>query len=114
MRREQDNQRQWEVARDRAIERLNETNRAHVLRHQLERWELASRLVPYVDAMRRHLDNEQDQERREELIPWVVWADDYVGRLDPLTNELGVPPDPQPTPEALQPYMNCLSPHGYW
>lgn len=44
----------------------------------------------------------------------MEWASDYADRIDPLKQALGMPADPNPTPEALKPFMGSFDASGPW
>ena len=54
----------------------------------------------------------KDGQERAAAAAWVAWADDYRRSIDPLQQSLRLPPDPQPTPEALRPHMPGWTPYG--
>jgi hypothetical protein len=111
-RRAQEKRRRWEQAMHRAKHDLRETHRADVLRDQLERWHTANQLDEYLTAMRRAIAEATSDEERGEAERWLAWASEYRQSIDPLHHRLAMPRDPEPTPEALQPFLRGWSPYG--
>lgn len=110
IRRYEERKRQWNLAREAAVEKLNEAHRAEILRQQVEDWELTQRIQCYLEAVESHLDDHPEQAQSAHA--WLEWIRNYVERLNPLSSELSMPADPQPTSEALAPHMKPWSPHG--
>lgn len=108
----EERKRQWEAARVAAIEQLIQSHRAKVLQEQGQRWELANQIRAYVDAMESRLADHQPLEEREDAAEWIRWARDYAQRINPLKSQLKMPDDPEPTHEALAPFMKGWSPYG--
>lgn len=106
----EEQQRQWELARQGALGKLNEAHRAATLVQQLESWELAQRLKSYLAAIEEHLSAHPEQ--RQSAAEWLDWIRDYAERINPLSASLTMPPDPKPTPEALAPHMEPWNPYG--
>ena len=107
----EERKRQWEAARVAAIEQLIQSQRAKELQEQVQRWELASRIRAYVVAMEARLADHQPLEERD-AAERIRWARDYAQRIDPLNSKLRMPHDPEPTHEALAPFMKGWSPYG--
>lgn len=110
----EERQARWEAARLRAITCLNESHRTSMLIKQLEAWELASRLEPFIEAMEQHISQDSTLKHPEGAREWLEWAKEYARTLNPLTSGLSMPADPQPTAEALAPYLRGHNPHGPW
>jgi hypothetical protein len=108
----EERKRQWEVARLTAIEQLIQSHRAKLLREQVQRWELANQIRAYVDSIESRLANLQPPVEREDAAVWIRWARDYAQGIDPLNWQLRMPDDPEPTHEALAPFMKGWSPYG--
>lgn len=104
--------RQWEAARVAAIEQLTQSHRANELTEQVQHWELANQIREYVLAMEARLVDHLAPEERADAEAWIHWARDYAQRIDPLNAKLGMPTDPEPTHEALAPFMKGWSPYG--
>lgn len=111
-RQQEERKRQWEAARLAAIERLVQSHRAEVLREQVQRWELANQVRAYLDAMEARLADGLSRDEREDAEAWIRWARDYAERIDPLNSKQSMPQDPEPTHEALAPFMKGWSPYG--
>ena len=99
----EERQRQWHVLMDRARDRLVEAHRAAHLRAQADAWQQAMRLRRYCDALEAAHGDHPDS------APWLAWARQYAGRLDPLTEPPTMPEPPVATREALQEHL----PHGW-
>lgn len=74
-------------------------------------WREHHLLNDYVTAMRHRIDD-LDGEERAAADEWLSWAVHHVQDMNPLRQRLALPPDPEPTPEVLKPYMRGLSPYG--
>jgi len=79
---------------------------------QLERWERSRRLGDYLAAVAQKIDDIEDEEVRASADSWLEWAFAYTKRLDPLAGPLTMPADPEPSPEALQPFLHGWNPYG--
>jgi hypothetical protein len=99
----------WQSVRDRAERLLVQTNRAGVLLGQAEAWRQAGHLREYVKAMR---EMNAAPDGRLVDAEWIAWAEEYCEELDPLNEAIEMPADPEPSAEALKPFMGGLSPHG--
>ena len=104
--------RQWEQAMAAARLELIEAHRADVLTTQAAKWEQARRLRDYITAMEHLAKQIGDPDRQEAATQWIDWARQYAEWVDPLNNALTMPPPPQPTAEALRPYLHGWSPYG--
>ena len=107
----QERQRQWEQIRDEAVTRAREHHRAKVLTAQVDRWHEAQRFDAYLQAMEARLA-ELDPEEKQAAGEWLTWARQHRQRVDPLTQPLGLPPDPEFKADVLAPFMRGLSPYG--
>ncbi|MEP9364003.1 hypothetical protein ABLE68_13625 [Nocardioides sp. CN2-186] len=103
--------RQWEQIHDEAVVQAREHHRAGVLLAQVEGWHEAHRLDAYLNAMEARVTRlgSGDRKAAEE---WMAWAQNYRQRIDPLSRELCLPPDPQFSAEVIAPFMRGLSPYG--
>ena len=100
----------WERAMERAKERYLEDFRRQALLGQVNAFQQAKAIVDYCDA----LDSlaETDSDREAEIRRWAVWARSRAAELDPLNHHPSIPPDPEPGPEDLRPFLGGWSPHG--
>lgn len=104
--------RKWEAARERAIQALADSHRAEMLMDQVARWRDVAAIRDYANHMEQDAGVRLEGAAREQAVEWASWARDYAERMDPLLDELRVPPSPEPTPSALQPFMGRWSPYG--
>lgn len=104
-RKENDYQRQWQVEVEKAKVLLRESNRAVVLQQQAVDWRRAKDLREYVEAMGAAVERIDDPDQQAEGLAWLQWAREYPDHIDPLLRRIGVPPDPEPTDEALEPFL---------
>lgn len=109
----EEKRRQWELARAAAIQQLIQSRREKVLREQIAQWKFATRLRAYIGVMETRVANIEDPSKREAAQEWVSWAHTYAEQNDPDRMELKMPADPDPTPEALKPFMKG-DPYGPW
>jgi hypothetical protein len=104
-------QRLWERTKAEAVVALTEDHRAKVLAEQVDQWRRARELDDYLAALRARIGSLQGAQA-EAAQAWLEWASGYRERLDPLSRPLRLPDDPEPTAEALRPFMRGLSPYG--
>ena len=90
--------------------RFIQAHRGEVLRSQVQAWRLAGDIAAFCDAAEQAAA--MDPQRAASAAPWVAWARDYAARLDPTRGPLSMPPDPNPQPSQLQPYLGNLSAYG--
>lgn len=103
---------QHQIAIERATEMLAEWNRAQVLADQVSRWNYVSRLQEYIEAMRRVADRLVDPVEQNRALAWIEWASRHADAINPLRQALGIPSDPEPTADALAPFLRQLGGHG--
>jgi hypothetical protein len=92
-------EREWHILMEEAERRFVEADRIAVLRNQVASWEEAEAIRRYCDAVDSAFPN------RPGAAEWAAWARAYADRLDPLDVETTIPPPPQLTPDALQPFL---------
>ncbi|GAA2004306.1 hypothetical protein [Catenulispora subtropica] len=100
----------WEAAMLDARARFAQAHRAEVLRSQVQAWRLAGDIAAFCDAAEHAAAS--DPQRAASAAPWLAWARDYAAGLDPTCRPLAMPPDPDPQPSQLQPYLGNLSAYG--
>jgi predicted ATPase len=101
----------WESVREKAVEKLTRSHRAEVLRQQAADWGTAQQISAYAEAME-HASSGKDAAEIEATAEWVAWARNYAHNLNPLNRELHLPKAPEPTAQALEPFMRLWSPYG--
>jgi hypothetical protein len=104
-------QRRWEEAMAVAQSRLLEDHRRHALLQQVEAFDERRRIDAYCDELE-HAASETDHERADELRKWAAWARAHAAARDPLQHDPLMPPDPEPRPDDLRPYLGRWSPYG--
>ena len=111
--RERENQRQLEEQRrvDRATARLIHSHRASVLDAQLTAWHKARQLDEYLTAMASRISQIDDPQAAAAASEWLTWARNHAAHLDPLSQPITMPPDPEPTAAALAPFLEHRT---YW
>ena len=102
--------REWEKARAHAEVLLVESHRADTLAAHADRWARARLLRDYLDALKATAAGREDPDGR--AAEWIAWCEAHVARTDPLARPIGMPRDPEPTLQALQPFMRGHSPYG--
>lgn len=100
----------WEAAMSDARARFIQAHRADVLRSQVQAWRLVCDIAAFCDAAEHAAA--ADPQRSASAAPWLAWARDYAAGLDPTRGPLAMPPDPNPQPWQLQPYLGNLSAYG--
>ena len=102
---EAERERQRRIAVERAKVLLRESHRAHVLAEQTANWRRAGEERAYVDSMATAIEAISDPVEHEAATEWLVWARRHAEELDPLNDALRMPNDPEPTLEALRPFL---------
>jgi hypothetical protein len=97
---------------ERAKADLIESHRASLLLKQLASWQTANELREHLAAMAVTVEAIDDPGQRVATSEWLRWATTHAAELDPLRHDLTMPPDPEPTAEALQPHLRGWSAHG--
>jgi len=92
---------------DRAKIRLTEAHRANVFTEQAVTWKRSKMFRNYLAELRAVAAAGDEDANR-----WIEWCAKYVENNDPLNNPVGMPEDPDPTPEALQPFLDGWSAYG--
>jgi len=104
-RKESEYQRLWQIEIDKANVLLRESNRAVVLQQQAVDWRRSQDLREYVQAMEVAVSRLTDPDQKADGLAWLAWAREYPDRIDPLLKRIGLPEDPEPTDEALRPFL---------
>lgn len=104
--------RQWEAARDEAIQALTDSHRAEILLDQVSRSRDAAAIREYVAQLGQHIDTVLEGEAEADAREWAKWALEYAERIDPLRQRLLLPTPPEPTATALAPFMGRWNPYG--
>ncbi|WP_327177056.1 hypothetical protein OG599_18390 [Streptomyces sp. NBC_01335] len=104
----------WREAMEGAKWRAVEAQFAEVLRAQAGRWEEATALGRYCDALEHRLTGVTglDEADLASAQQWLAWARRYVESLDPLARIPSMPAARDQKPEGLKPYLNGWSPYG--
>lgn len=76
---------------------------------QLNAWLRSRHLEGYLDAMQTVVAQIDDPAAGVAAGEWLAWARGHAAALDPLRKPLAMPPDPESTYIALQPYMERAS-----
>jgi hypothetical protein len=105
---------QWGIVVERAKMALRESHRANVLVAQVSAWRQANELREYLAAMEAMVAAEPDAEKREAERKWLEWATRHAETLDPLGKPIAMPEDPEPTDEALAPFLPRRNLYGSW
>jgi hypothetical protein len=103
----EERERQWHALMAQARERLIEDHRAAHLRGQADAWHEADRLRAYCAAVSENHSGDPDTEK------FLTLAKNHATSIDPLSDPPALPCAPEPTAQALQPYMPAgWSAHG--
>ena len=101
---------EWEQAMQMARARLVESQRGDLLRQQTDRWRHASEIRGFIQAVRARDGAAWGVDPKTEA--WLTWAAEHADSIDPLLGPLSVPEPPEPTPSALEPFLDGWSPYG--
>ena len=105
-------QRQWEIAREKAVQELTDTHRAEVLASQVAKWREVASIRDYAGELEQRALAEVDDDKRTAMLGWVQWVHEYADRINPLRQPVRLPPPPEPTSAALQPFRGSWSAYG--
>jgi hypothetical protein len=98
----------WESAIEQAKARLVESARLAVLDEQLRARRLAGDIRAFVADAAACPDPVSATHRDR----WLSWLTTYADGIDPRLHPLDVPDAPEPTPQALLPFLDGWSPYG--
>ena len=96
----------------RAREQYLEDYRYRTLLDQVNARNEARDIAEYCDALDAAADQEQNEEWAAEIRSWSQWARSRAEPGDPLRGRPTMPPDPEPKPKDLRPYLDGWSPDG--
>jgi hypothetical protein len=100
-------QQRWEEAMERARARHIEHHRADILADQVARWDRATSIRAYCDAI------EQAHSDDGSAVEWIAWARAHADHIDPLDPPPTLPDPPSDvTAEDLQPFLDGWSAYG--
>ena len=92
---------------------LVEEHRGTALLGQAEAWQQAEVVRRYLEALRGRIESVSDEEQRRLATEWLLWAERRVEQMDPLNGQLGLPEEPEATPEALAPFLPAWVRRGW-
>lgn len=104
----------WQAAMEKAKEQAVQAQLAEVLREQAGRWQEATQLRAYCDALEHRVAEEPDVHAPEVAATrrWLAWARRYAQSMDPLSRLPPMPTPKEPEAEDLKPYLKGWSPYG--
>lgn len=95
----EERERRWRELMEHARERFITDHRVDALRAQAHAWQEVERLRQYCTALEKvHGDN-------PDTVVLLAWAHEHIEAIDPLGTPPALPAPPEPTAEALQPYL---------
>ncbi|WP_327660903.1 hypothetical protein [Streptomyces sp. NBC_00498] len=105
---------QWQAAMTAAKEQAVQSQFAAVLSEQAARWQSATMLRAYCDALKHRVAEAADADDGAvaSAQQWLAWATGYAAAIDPLAQLPAMPTPKKPTPDDLKPYLKGWSPHG--
>lgn len=101
----------WERAMHQARHDHREAYRRDVLRAQVVRWREDAELGLYVQELAAAVASITEDDERREAQAWLDWIRSYRENRNPLRRP-AMPPDPQPSPAQLKPFLKGWSPYG--
>ncbi len=104
-REKQDRERAWQQAMEKARADFHESRRVAALERQLADLDRSTRIRAYCDKL-------EVAENAAATAEWIAWARSYADRLDPRRRADLMPPDVEPRPEDLKPFLGRWSPYG--
>lgn len=105
-------QRDWEAAMANARVSFQEHRRVTALNAQLERWQNASAIRNYCNAVEATRPTGDAVEETHAQSSWLEWCRSYADQIDPVRAGAGAPKDIEPGPSDLQPYLGKFSAYG--
>ena len=105
---EAERQRIRDVAIEKAKIQLRKGHRAKSLLREAEDWTTANTLRLYLDAMESRIGSLAEAEAPDARA-WLDWCRAYAEGVDPLGRTIAIPTDPEPTDEALRPFLDRWS-----
>jgi hypothetical protein len=102
----------WERAMARAKVDLREASRADRLLGQAKSWRRNNLLREYVAAMETAVARTGHADEQSSARAWISWSTNHVDRNDPFSTLPQMPDDPEPTAEALEPFLRGWSLYG--
>ncbi|WP_248844063.1 hypothetical protein [Streptomyces hirsutus] len=104
----------WRAAMEKAKEQAVQAQFAETLLEQAGRWQEATALRAYCDALEHRIAEEAGAEEPQVASArrWLAWARRYAQSVDPLHQLPTVPTPREPQPEDLKPYLKGWSPYG--
>ena len=109
--RQEERRRNWEIARDKAVEKYRQHFVREAIRTERVRWSEAEGLRRYAEAVRNRASRAEGEERAR-VLAWAEQIERMADRIDPLAADTLVPQIPEPGPQDLQPFMGSWSSYG--
>jgi len=104
----------WEAAMQQARTRAVDAHRQATFGEALHRWQAATDIRAFCDALEQAATAEQTGGDAGELPAWIAWGRDAADSLDPTRNPAPLAQagfDRPPLPDELRPYLGEWSPH---
>ncbi|MDX3240318.1 hypothetical protein [Streptomyces sp. ME18-1-4] len=104
----------WRAAMEEAKERAAQAQFAGILLEEVGRWQEATALRAYCDALEHRIAEETDADELQLVSArqWLAWARRYARSVDPLHRLPDMPAPKDPGPEELKPFLKGWSPYG--
>jgi hypothetical protein len=103
--------RNWEIAREKAVEKYRRQFVLKTMHTQSARWSEAEGLRRYAEAVRDKASR-MDADERAQALDWADQIECTADRIDPLATDTLLPKIPEPSPQDLQPFMGSWSSYG--
>lgn len=104
-RKETERQVRIQVAVQEATLLLRESHRKDVFLAQVEQWHSANRIREFLAAMEAAITGLPDGDAKREAEAWMRWCEECTATLEPLEGAIRFPDDPEPSGEALRPFL---------
>lgn len=102
---EAERKRRIDIAVETAKVELRESYREQLLLQQVDAWQQANHVRAYLAAMVDRSARIADPEEAAQAEAWLQWCRLRMSSLDPLKGIIGLPADPEPTAEAIRPFL---------
>lgn len=103
---------EWEAAMAGAVSRHRHDVLRAALRSEVTAWTESHAARAYADALDARAGRESDPARAAAIRAWASWCRAEADRLDPVPVGRTTPPEAEPDPEELRPYLGGWSPYG--
>jgi hypothetical protein len=111
LKRQEERRRNWEIAREKAVQKYRQHFVREAMRTQSAQWSEAEGLRRYADAVRDKAGR-MDGAERARALDWAEQIERTADGIDPLVTGTLLVNIPERSPQDLQPFMGSMSSYG--